>query len=209
MLSRRQMLIKRSFDAIVAAVVVVTAGWLIALLALIARWSTGGSGLFRQTRIGLAGATFDIFKIRTMRLDRAIDTTVTTAGDPRITRAGAILRRTKLDELPQFFNVLKGEMSLVGPRPDVAECVDVDSPRGRMILSVPPGITGPATLVFRDEEALLAAQPDPEAYNRTELLPTKARINEHYVRTWRFSRDLRYLALTVLGRTLTEAEAMR
>jgi lipopolysaccharide/colanic/teichoic acid biosynthesis glycosyltransferase len=135
-------------------------------------------------------------------------TTVTTAADPRITRFGAFLRRTKLDELPQLINVLRGEMSLVGPRPDVADFVALDGPQARVILSVPPGITGPATLVFRNEEELLARQADPERFNVDVLVPAKARINEHYVRTWTLRHDLRYLLLTLRGASLSEAEAM-
>ena len=143
-----------------------------------------------------------------MRVGPDDGTTITTADDPRITRFGAFLRRTKLDELPQLLNVLRGEMSLVGPRPDVPQFVPTEGEQARIILSVPPGITGPATLVFRDEERLLARQPDPERYNSDVLLPAKARINEHYVRTWRLRRDVRYLLLTVRGATLTEAEAL-
>jgi lipopolysaccharide/colanic/teichoic acid biosynthesis glycosyltransferase len=134
-------------------------------------------------------------------------TTVTTADDPRITRFGAVLRRTKLDELPQLLNVLRGQMSLVGPRPDMADFLP-SGPQGEIVLSVRPGITGPATLVFRDEEQLLARQPNPEQYTRDVLVPAKARINEHYVRTWRLRRDLRYLLLTATGGSLTEAEAL-
>jgi lipopolysaccharide/colanic/teichoic acid biosynthesis glycosyltransferase len=208
MLTVRQRLLKRAFDLAAAGAGLLFFGWAIALLSLLAARSTGGSGLFRQERIGRGGRPFEILKLRTMRgPDDPGATTVTTADDPRITRTGAILRRTKLDELPQLINVLRGQMSLVGPRPDVAEFVP-EGVQGQIVLSVRPGITGPATLVFRHEEELLAGQPDPERYNRDVLVPAKARINEHYVRTWRLRRDLRYLMLTATGGSLTEAQAL-
>lgn len=207
MLTARQRLLKRAFDLLVSAGGLAAAGWLIVPLAWLARRSTGGPGLFRQTRVGREGRPFEILKLRTMRAGPA-GTTVTTADDNRITRFGAFLRRRKLDELPQLINVLRGEMSMVGPRPDVADFVALDGPQALLILSVPPGITGPATLVFRDEEELLARQADPERYNVDVLVPTKARINEHYVRTWTLRGDLRYLLLTLRGATLTEAEAL-
>jgi lipopolysaccharide/colanic/teichoic acid biosynthesis glycosyltransferase len=211
MLSRRQRLVKRGFDLAAAGGGLVLLGWAIVPLGWFAARSTGGSALYRQVRVGRDGRPFEILKLRTMRagpVDDRSGTTVTTADDPRITRFGAFLRRTKLDELPQLLNVLRGDMSLVGPRPDVAQFVPTEGEQARVILSVPPGITGPATLVFRDEERLLASQLDPERYNVEVLLPAKARINEHYVRTWRLRRDLRYLLLTVRGGALTEAEAL-
>jgi lipopolysaccharide/colanic/teichoic acid biosynthesis glycosyltransferase len=180
----------------------------LALLIWLCRRSTGGSGLYRQKRIGRAGEQFEIIKLRTMLAGSESGTTVTTAHDPRITRFGAFLRRSKLDELPQLVNVLRGEMSLVGPRPDVAPFVELAGPRAEIILSVRPGITGPATLVFRDEEDLLASVVDPEQYTMDVLVPAKARINEHYVLTWSMRADLRYLLLTVRGATFSEAEAL-
>jgi lipopolysaccharide/colanic/teichoic acid biosynthesis glycosyltransferase len=208
MLSRRQRLLKRTFDLAAAGCGLVLLGWTILPLGWLAARSTGGSGLYRQVRVGRDGRHFEIVKLRTMRAGPDDGTTITTSDDPRITRFGAFLRRTKLDELPQLLNVLRGEMSLVGPRPDVPQFVPTEGEQARIILSVPPGITGPATLVFRDEERLLARQPDPERYNSDVLLPAKARINEHYVRTWRLRRDVRYLLLTVRGAALTEAEAL-
>jgi lipopolysaccharide/colanic/teichoic acid biosynthesis glycosyltransferase len=208
MLSTRQRLLKRGFDLVAAAAGLILFGWAIVLLCWLAARSTGASGLFRQVRVGRDGRPFAILKLRTMRASPGpAATTVTTADDPRITRFGAVLRRTKLDELPQLVNVLRGQMSLVGPRPDVAE-FQPTGPQGRIVRSVRPGITGPATLVFRNEEELLAGQPDPEQYSRDVLVPAKARINEHYVRTWRLRRDVRYLLLTATGGSLTEAEAL-
>jgi len=208
-LSPRERFTKRSFDLICAAAGLLLLGWAIILLACFARVSTGGSGVFRQSRIGQGGTPFEIMKLRTMRVGSDSRCSVTTANDPRITRFGRFLRRTKFDELPQLVNVLRGEMSFVGPRPDVPEFVPLEGEQAALILSVAPGITGPATLVFRDEEELLAAQPDPESYNRRVLVPTKALINEQYVRRWRLRSDLRYIALTLRGATLSVEEAMR
>lgn len=208
-LSRRQWLTKRTFDVICATGGLLVLGWSIPIMALFAWRSTGRSGIFRQTRVGLYGKHFEIRKLRTMRTSSSIDTTITTSADPRITPFGRFLRRTKLDELPQLWNVLRGEMSLVGPRPDVPEFVQTDGERATLILSVPPGITGPSTLVFRNEEALLAAQPDPDSYNRLVLLPTKARINERYVRTWQLRTDVRYILMTLRRASMSVKEAMR
>jgi lipopolysaccharide/colanic/teichoic acid biosynthesis glycosyltransferase len=207
MMSRRQHLVKRAFDLAGAGCGLLLFGWAIPALCWVARHSTGGPGLFRQQRVGRHGDPFEILKLRTMRANTS-GTTVTTAVDPRITRIGRVMRRTKVDELPQLINVLRGEMSLVGPRPDVPGGVLVVGPQAEVILSVPPGITGPASLVFRDEESLLAEQTDPERYNWEVLMPTKARINEHYVRTWSLKRDLRYLVMTVCHRRLSEADAL-
>lgn len=195
-----QAAVKRAID-LVGAVVglglgapLIAAGWLAATL------STGESGFFRQTRIGHHGRPFRVWKLRTMRLPRAGEKThVTTAIDPRITRVGALLRRSRLDELPQLINVLVGEMSLVGPRPDVPGFADLLTDEDRVILTVRPGITGPATLAHRDEEEVLAAQPDPERYNSEVLWPRKVRLNRLYVEQYSVVDDLRYLVLTLTG----------
>jgi lipopolysaccharide/colanic/teichoic acid biosynthesis glycosyltransferase len=139
--------------------------------------------------VGQFGKLFRIYKIRTLKnephhlghLERSA------------TRLGAFLRNSKLDELPQLFNVLSGDMSFVGPRPDVLGFADVLEGEDRSILKVKPGITGPATLKYKDEERLLAAQNDPENYNRTIIWPDKVEINKKYVQTWSFSLDLRLI----------------
>jgi len=208
-LNRRQWCVKRTCDVVGASIGLLMFGWAIPILALVARFSSGGSGVFRQVRVGKRGEHFEILKLRTMLASSEEGTTVTASDDPRITRFGHFLRRTKLDELPQLINVLRGEMSLVGPRPDVPEVVTLVGEQAQLILSVPPGITGPATLVYFDEEDLLAAQPDKEEYNRVVLVPAKARINARYVQTWRLRTDLRYLVLTLLGVPLGRDEVMR
>lgn len=198
-LSRGQAALKRGFDLAVAAAGLALTGWLIALAWLAATLDTGRNGFFTQARIGRWGRPFRVVKIRTMRPDPARRTPVTTEDDPRITPLGRFFRRTHIDELPQLVNVLLGQMSLVGPRPDVAGFADRLEGDDRILLSVRPGITGPATLKFRDEEALLARQPDPERYNREVLFPEKVRINKAYVRDYRFRDDLFYLWKTLAG----------
>ena len=199
-LKKRDKIIKRLFDFIAAAVGLLLTGWLIAIAYLLARLDTGESGFFRQTRIGQDGRPFKVIKIRTMRNDPAIRTTATSADDPRITPLGRFWRSTKIDELPQLINVLFGDMSFVGPRPDVPGFADALTGRDRIVLSVRPGITGPATLKFRNEEALLARQDDPETYNRTVIFPEKVRLNRQYVEQYSFLKDLEYIWRTFIGR---------
>lgn len=173
--------------------------WLIALLWIAAAVDTRANGFFVQERIGRFGKRFHVIKLRTMRADPSIHSTVTTAGDARITRFGRLLRRLKLDELPQLVNVLKGEMSLVGPRPDVPGYADALEGEDRVILSVRPGITGPAALKYKNEEILLAGQDDPERYNNDVIWPEKVRLNREYVDNWSFRKDLYYIWRTLFG----------
>jgi lipopolysaccharide/colanic/teichoic acid biosynthesis glycosyltransferase len=170
------------------------------LAALLARIDTKLSGFFTQTRVGKDGRLFRVIKIRTMRNVPGIGTSVTTSSDPRITRIGGLFRRTKIDELPQLINVFLGHMSFVGPRPDVPGFADRLKGDDRIVLSIRPGITGPATLKYRDEEALLYAQPNPEQYNAKVLFPDKVRINREYIQNYRFLSDLKYILQTVVGK---------
>jgi lipopolysaccharide/colanic/teichoic acid biosynthesis glycosyltransferase len=157
------------------------------------------NGFYFQERIGLNGEVFRIVKLKTMRPVRGIDTTVTHLGNPRITPLGKILRRTKIDELPQLWNVLLGEMSFVGPRPDVPGYADELKGQERIILTVRPGITGPATIKYKNEEKLLAQQPDPVKYNNEIVFPDKVRINMEYIRNWTLVGDIRYIIQTVFN----------
>jgi lipopolysaccharide/colanic/teichoic acid biosynthesis glycosyltransferase len=134
-----------------------------------------------------------------MRDLASVDTTVTSAHDPRITSLGRFLRKTKIDELPQLINVLVGQMSMVGPRPDVPGFADTLCGRDRIVLSVRPGVTGPASVRFRDEEEILAQQRDPERYNREMIFPEKVRINRTYVEEYSLWKDIYYIAKTVTG----------
>ena len=199
-LTRRQELAKRSLDLCASAVGLVVLSPVIACTWWIARKDTGGSGFFRQERVGRYGRTFRVVKLRTMRAGTS-GTTVTRSDDARITEWGRRFRRYKLDELPQLWNVLLGQMSLVGPRPDVPGYADQLEGEDRAILALRPGITGPATLAWRDEEEVLARVDDPEAYNREVVFPDKVRRNLQYLKTWSMAGDLRLIYTTVTGRS--------
>ncbi|NNC63342.1 MAG: sugar transferase [Gammaproteobacteria bacterium] len=192
-----QAFLKRGFDIVFALGGLLILGWLIPLTALVAWVDTGKSGFFVQERVGYRGRIFNVIKIRTMRPINGMDTTVTRESDPRITVLGGIMRRMKLDELPQLINVLIGDMSFVGPRPDVPGYADKLTGRERVILNVRPGITGPATLKYRDEEMLLCKVSDPERYNAEVVFPDKVRINRAYVENYTFLGDIRYIFWTV------------
>lgn len=193
-----QAALKRSFDVTFAALGLLVSAPLIALGWLAATLETRRNGFFLQDRIGMNGRPFRIVKLRTMHDSLSGLGSVTAANDPRITRSGAFLRRTKIDELPQLWNVLVGDMSFVGPRPDVPGYADQLQDDDRIILSVRPGITGPATLKYRNEEVLLGRQPDPQRYNREVIWPDKVRINREYVAQRSFLGDLKYLVKTVI-----------
>ncbi|MGM0564431.1 MAG: sugar transferase [Pseudomonadota bacterium] len=198
-LSPFQAFLKRSFDCLVALLGLLAVWWLILLAWLGASWDTRSNGFFVQERVGRGGRLFRVVKIKTMRPSRELTSTVTASGDPRITPLGRFFRKTKIDELPQLWNVLLGHMSFVGPRPDVPGFADRLEGEERAMLNIRPGITGPATLKYRDEEALLASVDDPEAYNREVIWPDKVQINLGYIRHWSLWRDLRYILETVLG----------
>lgn len=187
---------KRLFDFAVALAALIAASPLM-LLCAVAVLATPGPILFRQRRIGRHGRPFNLLKFRTMRRASG-GPPITAAGDPRITAAGLWLRRSKLDELPQLINVLKGEMSLVGPRPEVPEYVAGYTGEQREVLALKPGITSPASLTFIDEETVLAAQPDREGYYTRVLLPQKLAIDLGYCRQCGLAADLRILAATAL-----------
>jgi lipopolysaccharide/colanic/teichoic acid biosynthesis glycosyltransferase/glycosyltransferase involved in cell wall biosynthesis len=196
-LSRSARAVKRSFDIALAVPGLILAGPVIVALAAAVRLTSPGPAFFRQVRAGRHGRPFRICKLRTMAVAQANDRTVTTAGDPRITPFGRFLRRAKLDELPQLWNIAKGDMSFVGPRPDMPSYAEGLRGDDRRILELRPGVTGPATLAFRDEEKLLASQPDPVVYNDRVIFPAKVRMNLAYLEHWSFGRDLGYLLLTV------------
>lgn len=168
------------------------------MIAFILAWlDTRQSGFFVQNRVGYRGKLFKLLKIRSMRDNPAIKTTVTTANDPRITKLGKFFRKTKIDELPQLFNVLWGDMTLVGPRPDVMGFADRLEGDDRIILSIRPGIIGPGTLKYLYEEEELARQSNPEQYNREVIFPDKVRLNRAYIENYSFWNDLKYIYKTL------------
>lgn len=190
---------KRLFDIFFSSVGLLLLWWLIIIAWLFASLDTMSNGFFIQDRVGRRGKIFSCIKIKTMRQTGLRNTSVTTKEDPRITKLGSVLRRTKIDELPQLWNVLIGDMSFVGPRPDVPGFADELTGKAREILELRPGITGPATLKYRDEEELLAKQNDPEQFNREVIFPDKVRINLQYMENWSMSNDLRYIWQTIFN----------
>jgi len=169
---------------------------LLMLLALAILCAEGRPIFFRQFRIGQHGKPFRIWKFRTMR-DLSSGTKVTAKADQRVTSIGKLLRRYKLDELPQLLNVLSGDMSFVGPRPEVPYFVRLEDPAWRSVLSVKPGITDAASLLYRDEEAILGGRPDPESYYKEVILPAKLELNMRHLASRSVMRDLKLLAMTI------------
>ncbi len=198
-LSRPQRFLKRGFDVVVSFAGLFFVGWIILIAYILASFDTRQSGFFTQGRVGRMEKLFNVIKIRTMREKAFFNTNVTTSADPRITKLGCFFRKVKIDELPQLINVLKGEMSFVGPRPDVPGFANELSGENRIVLSLRPGITGPATLEYRNEEELLAKQDDPEKYNSEVIYPRKVRLNREYVENYSFRKDMSYIFQTIFG----------
>jgi lipopolysaccharide/colanic/teichoic acid biosynthesis glycosyltransferase len=192
-------MVKRVFDIVVSTVAIAGLMPLMLALAFLISLTDGRPVLFRQARCGRNSIIFNILKFRTMRPTAEGTILLTAAGDARITRLGAILRHTKLDELPQFFNVFAGQMSIVGPRPEVPQFVAEWPEKDRqMILSVRPGLTDPATLLLLDEEDVLAASTNPSETYVQEIVPRKLALYRTYVETMTFSGDVKLIAQTSL-----------
>jgi lipopolysaccharide/colanic/teichoic acid biosynthesis glycosyltransferase len=172
---------KRLFDLLAAGLGLAALAPALLLLALLIKLDSPGPVFFRQERVGRGGRTFRIYKFRTMRVGAERAGQLTVGRDARVTRVGAVLRKAKLDELPQLLNVLKGEMSLVGPRPEVPKYVALYTPAQRRVLEVRPGITDLASIQFRDENDLLAGQADPERFYIEEVMPKKLELNLAYI----------------------------
>ena len=169
------------------------------LAAIVVKLDSAGPIFYRQRRVGRNFVPFDILKFRTMVADADRRGGQITAGaDPRITRAGHWLRKTKVDELPQLFNVLAGDMSLVGPRPEVERYVEMYREQFAYVLSVRPGVTDPASVKYRDEAALLGASPDPEREYVERVLPDKLAIARQYIARATFRSDLAVILRTLL-----------
>jgi lipopolysaccharide/colanic/teichoic acid biosynthesis glycosyltransferase len=188
-------MIKRAFDLVgaLAIGVITTPIWVVAAFAI--RLVDGAPVLHRAVRVGRGGTLFTLYKFRTMDSVRGLS--VTTHGDARVTRSGAFLRHTKIDELPQLWNVVQGDMSLVGPRPELPRFVEHYSSEQRRLLSVAPGLTSPATIAYRHEEAFLARCPDPERAYLEEVLPAKLALDLAWLDRRSMRGDLRVLAATV------------
>jgi exopolysaccharide biosynthesis polyprenyl glycosylphosphotransferase len=195
-------IVKRAIDVVLSAAALLVLAVPLGLIALLVRITSRGPVLYRQDRMGLDGKSFSIVKFRSMHDDAERETGPVWAqkDDPRVTPLGAFLRKSNLDELPQLWNVLRGDMSLVGPRPEVSRYVDLYRDRYAGILSMRPGITDLASLAYRHEETILSAQPDPERYYREVVLPAKLNLAEEYV-----GRQCLALDALILVRTFVTA----
>lgn len=189
---------KRSFDLMFAVPALAITAPLIAVLALLVRLESPGPMFHRGTRMGRGARPFQIYKLRSMRAGAASGRAITVAGDDRVTRVGGFLRATKLDELPQLWNVVRGDMSLVGPRPEHPSYLPHYSPAQRRLLEVRPGITSPASVAFRGEQALLSG-PDPERVYLERILPAKLDIELRYLERAGVRADLAVILETLAG----------
>jgi lipopolysaccharide/colanic/teichoic acid biosynthesis glycosyltransferase len=191
-------ILKRAFDFILALIGLIVLAPFMLAIAVTIKWKMSGPVFFRQQRIGQYGDVFTLVKFRTMNINSS-GGTVTVEGDTRITPIGAFLRRHKLDELPELWNVLKGEMSFVGPRPDVPGYADQLKGADREMLLLKPGITSPASLKYKNEEQLLSQHENPIHYNDNVLFPDKVRINLLYQKERTMWMDVEIIVYTVFG----------
>ena len=190
---------KRGFDIVVSFLGLTFSWWVIFIAWVIATFETKSNGFFIQKRVGRNGKIFNVIKIKSMKKVDGVNTTITSSNDVRITKSGKFFRDTKIDELPQLINVLIGDMSFVGPRPDVPGYADKLEGEDRIVLSIRPGITGPASLKYKNEEEILASQNDPKWYNDKIIWPDKVRINKEYIKNWSLKKDIEYIIKTVTG----------
>lgn len=196
------MIAKYVFDRIMAFVGLVVLSPILLIVWLLIRVKMpDGPAVFAQKRVGKDGKLFTMYKFRSMSVHHS-GSSVSVAGESRITPLGAKLRRYKMDELPELWNVLVGDMSFVGPRPDVPGYADKLEGNNRRVLQLRPGITGPASLKYRDEEMLLALQANPQEYNDHVIYPDKVRINLYYLDHYSFLADIKMIVATVLGKRI-------
>jgi lipopolysaccharide/colanic/teichoic acid biosynthesis glycosyltransferase len=194
MLRPNQIISKRLFDITLAVLLIPFVLIPVILLIVIASIDTGKNGLFWQFRVGRNGRLFKLYKIRSLKGEEH-DSIIEIKN--KETQFGAWLRKHKLDELPQIWNILSGSMSWVGPRPDVPGYADLLTGEDRVILSVSPGLTGPATLKYKNEDELLLAQKDPQSYNDDVIWPDKVEINKQYIKNWSLLKDIEYIIASV------------
>lgn len=189
---------KRALDLVIASIGLVILSPLLLVVAVVIFIDDGSPVLFRQERIGRHGKPFHILKFRSMGVDaERIGGQITVGNDPRITRIGQFLRRSKIDELPQLINVVRGEMSLVGPRPEVPKYVALYTPEERHVLSITPGITDPASIKYRHESEILARSSDPEQMYIEVVMPEKIRLNLEYAKEATVWTDFQILLSTL------------
>ena len=196
------MILKWIFDRLASTMGLLILWPILILVAIMIRVKMpGGPVIFKQKRVGQDGKLFTMYKFRSMTVSHS-GSSVSVAGESRITPLGAKLRKYKLDELPELWNVLKGDMSFVGPRPDVPGYADKLEGHDRNILKLKPGITGPASLKYRNEEELLAKIENPQKYNDEVIYPDKIKINLYYLEHYSFLKDIQMIICTVLGKKM-------
>ena len=199
-MSKKDMILKIIFDRIMALFGLVFLSPMLLIVAILIKLKMpGGPIIFSQKRVGQHGKLFTMYKFRSMTVGHG-GSSISVAGESRITPLGAKLRKYKLDELPELWNVLIGDMSFVGPRPDVPGYVDILEGNNRRILELKPGITGPASLKYRNEEEILAMQDDPIKYNDEVIFPDKVKINLKYLDNWSFFEDIKIIIYTILSK---------
>lgn len=185
MLTKKQIILKRIIDIILSVIGIIISIWLVVLLFLIVFFGVQENGLFRQNRIGQYGKPFRVYKIKSIYKKK------------KLIWFAKLIRKSKLDELPQLWNVLIGDMSIVGPRPDLEGFADQLEGEERIILKIKPGLTGPASLFFFDEEQLLSKQKDRDFYNRNVIWNKKVQMNIDYIKNYTLTKDLKYIIKTI------------
>jgi len=198
------MQIKRIFDFFASGIGLLVFWPVLLIITILIKIKMPGPVFFKQKRVGQHGKLFTMVKFRTMKVNHG-GSSISVKGESRITPLGGTLRKYKLDGLPELWNVLTGDMSFVGPRPDVPGYADLLEGEDRKILLLKPGITGPASMKYANEEEILAQQPDPIKYNNEVIYPDKVRINLEYLKHQGFLLDLKIITYTVLGKKLEES----
>lgn len=200
------MFAKSIFDKVVSLIGLICLSPVMLIVAILIKLKMpGGPIIFRQKRVGKYGRLFIVYKFRSMKVAGGGKTSIASKEEDRITPLGQKLRRYKLDELPELWNVLKGDMSFVGPRPDVPGYADKLQGHDRDILKLKPGITGPASLKYRNEEDLLNSVDNPQEYNDNIIYPDKVRLNLYYLEHYSFLKDIQMIICTVLGKKMKYA----
>ncbi|MDL2264894.1 sugar transferase [Parabacteroides sp. OttesenSCG-928-G07] len=197
------MLLKRGFDITVSLIGLLILLPVLLFISILIKAVMPGPILFKQIRVGKNGKLFTMYKFRTMIINHS-GSSVSVKGESRITPLGSILRKLKLDELPELWNILIGDMSFIGPRPDVPGYADRLNKDDQIILSVRPGLTGLATLKYITEEEILAQQKNPQHYNDNVIYPDKVRINKRYINEWSFWLDMQIFFWTITGSKLPD-----
>ena len=197
---------KRIFDVALSTISLLILSPFLVIAVILIRLGSKGPVFYRQLRVGLNEKPFYIYKFRTMEVGaEQKGLPITGADDPRLTMVGKVLRKTKLDEMPQLFNVLKGEMSLVGPRPEVPQYVKLYTNEQKRVLTVKPGMTDPATVYFRDEEGLLARVENKESFYINEIMPIKLKLYLQYIENMSLLYDIKLIFLEILALILPQA----